>query len=656
MSESVKIHPEAQLNLRLIDEYDNASRKKWVKQAAEDYQFALNEQWTKEEIRELEARGQFPLVVPRVFPILKQKEGQLTANKPKFIVAPAESGDVNVARMINQIFDYIWSISDGNSVLGRAVQDSLFKGLGYLYAYFDKYEDSGRGEIKIDYLRPEDVFVDPNSRRKDFSDSDHILVKKELTVQQVKKKFPDIAARLLKQAPQGTGEHELAGTYTSKLEEPIFPSDVYNHEDKYRLIERYTKVRIKQFVVQTETGIEVLTEEEANALISTGEISPDALAPAYVYRVRVVCTLEGELVYDITLPISELPIVPIPNEYTGTPYPMSDVRFLRGMQREVNKRRSLMIAHATVSTNPRLMVEEGSIPKDQDIEREWARPASVIRYFPGKQPPQQYPPVPLPSALYQLEAEAKYDMEYTAGIFALSQGSSREAPETFRATLAIEEFGNRRIQLTARNINRAVAKLGKVLLEMIQAYYDYEKTFRILQDDGNVSEFTINKLVKDDYTGEIKRLYDITTGKYDVYFIAGSTLATNRTALLDLMIKLYQMGIVDDVEVLKNLDNVDINKLIERKSMLAQTTQQLQQLQNQMQDLLQTVEKLQAENMDLQKQIEIERFRAQLQREVDNLRLTNEATRQKMNLSIESLKQADKLQRQQASKSSTQTK
>ena len=68
-------------------------------------------------------------------------------------------------------------------------------------------------------------------------------------------------------------------------------------------------------------------------------------------RVCQVVVMGDQLLYKRVLPVDKYPVVPFMNIHTRTPYPVSDVRMCKDMQEYINKTRSLIIAHATTSTN-----------------------------------------------------------------------------------------------------------------------------------------------------------------------------------------------------------------------------------------------------------------------------------------------------------------
>jgi hypothetical protein len=637
---------EAKYNDQLYEDYNDFNRQAWLKNVTKDKDFYLGKQWTQDEKNEIEERGQSALVVQRVFPIIRQKLAQVTQKNPSFRVVGIDDSDNQVSHMMNNLLTYVWNISKGRTVLRRAVEDSLVKGMGYLYAYVDKFGDFGRGEVKIRHLNPEDVMVDPNSRESDFDDSENILIVKDLTRPQVKRLLPDWSDKQIAELEMNGDSRHLYKSELISYQEPISPEDGDSHEDKYRWIERYTKIKLKHYIYEKDDhNVEVLTQAEYDEMetdlrnqVELGEIAPEyysdfesRIIETYLDRVEVCISVSNKKVSSTILPISYYPIIPFINIYTGMPYGMSDVSTLRGMQKEVNKRRSLMIAHANVSTVPRLLLQDGAVVNEGQLERDWARPGAIIKYLRGFEKPEQQAPTPLPNALYQLESEAKYDMEYTAGVFGVSMGDPQQAPETFRGTMAIEEFGNRRIQLTADMVNDALTALGKVLVEFIQATYTIEKTIRLVEPDGDVIVNTINQPIYDSYQNVTSKVNDITVGRFDVFYVAGSTLASNRWAMLNELKELYTMGIVDDIEVLKKTEVFDTPRLIERKSQLSQAMQQNKEMQEGVKNLMQEVEKLRNKNIQLEKKLILQDYKAELQETLDGIgieKIKDEALRE----------------------------
>ncbi|HAW57579.1 MAG TPA: hypothetical protein DCX03_00970, partial [Bacteroidales bacterium] len=487
MSEN-EIHPLVLEAEELYHDYE-AYHDIWAEQAQMNRDYVYNKQWSEDEVEELQKRNQAPLVVNRIFPAIDAKMAIMAAKNPGVRVTGREDSDNKVARIFEDIMQYCWQISDGDSLSAQALADSLITGLGYMYVYVDKYADDGLGEVKFGYADPDDIYIDPTSKDPLCRDAESILIVKHITKRQAKLRYPQYQEII--DAAETSIEKQRGGSMHADEGQIVGRDMVDIKKEKVRIIERYYKT-IKNFVrfVDESGEIQVLPEEEFNAINEgvaespTSEGNIDILGYVYVPRIRVSGIVGSDLLYDVELPIEDYPIVPFCNVYTGTPYGMGEPAFLMGQQDMLNKLYSLMIAHTQTSTNPKVFVEKGSVEDIDQFRIEYSKPGAVMEYMPGVTPPKDIPPVPLSNALFSLAADMKYETEYSSGVFPLMQGSSQGAPETFRGTLAIEEFGNRRIMLKMKTVERALTQLFKQAVTLAQTVYTTHKIFRLIQPNG----------------------------------------------------------------------------------------------------------------------------------------------------------------------------
>jgi hypothetical protein len=576
--------------LKIYQNYRD-QRAKHFEEVEIDRGFVLNNQWTDAEATELEERGHSPLVINRIFPVIMQEIAIMTAKNVEFRVLAREDGDVRVAKIGNDLMSYIQDRNNFPLLFSKIIYDFLVPGSGYALVYQDAYTFEGM-EVGIDHIPFEDVFADPYAKRQDLYDAENILVSKLITGGQFQRIFPD-KSEALKQAQQDweSGQYVSTGLYNQG--NITQSKDIYDPDrDLYRIIERYSYSKIKKVkIVETARGATKLYLPEEFEQIKGQKAVQQAIS-AGAYNVTEVwddqsyleTSLGGAVVYSKTaLPSRRIPVIPFMNLHHGTPYSIGDVRFLRGIQKEINKRRSLLIAHATTSTASKLLVEKGAIDDIEEAERKNARPGAIIEYNTGYNVPQQNIPVPLPNGLFQLEGEAKYDLEYLAGMFAISQGSTRDAPETFRATLAIEEFANRRLNLKMRSVTNSLSIMGSVAWEYMQKSYNYDKVVRIVKPDSSEQEIKLG-LVDDPQEADIRKVFNVTTGTYDVKAVGGSTMASNRWAELQEYKELLQMGAIDQPEFLKKTNIFDKEGILQRSGQLQQAQNQLEQMAQMLED------------------------------------------------------------------------
>ena len=330
-------------------------------------------------------------------------------------------------------------------------------------------------------------------------------------------------------------------------------------------------------------------------------------------HVEMCCSVGDHQLYMVTLPIEHYPIVTFMNRHNRNPYPISDVRLVKGLQEYINKIRSLIVAHASSSTNVKLLIPRGSMNKQQ-LEAEWARAGTaVIEFDPELGQPIVAGPVPLPNELYKNEADAKADIERILGIYALMQGDQGAAPQTYKGTVALDEFGQRRIKSKKDDIEAGLNQMGKVIIQFIQAYYTGEKTIRLMNPNALPTEIAINQDIYDPVTGMfLERLNDVTIGKYDLIVVSGSTLPSNKWARFEYYMQLYQTGLIDQVEVLKQTDVADMEGVLERADQRKQMASQIQQLQAQVKQLSGDLQTAQRESVQDRKRVEVKEFEKKL--------------------------------------------
>jgi hypothetical protein len=201
----------------------------------------------------------------------------------------------------------------------------------------------------------------------------------------------------------------------------------------------------------------------------------------------------------------------------------------------------------------------------------------------------------LSSAFYQIVQQGKVDMEYLAGIYGTSMGSSENQSETYRGMLALDEYGTRRVkQWLKSSIEPSLKQLGQVVKDFSQGVYKAHKVMRIVQPNNieNMKEVEINVPIYNDYGQAIGKWNDYETARFDVRIVAGSTLPVNRWAYLAEMKELMKLGIVDDIAVLAETDIRNKDKIVERKSLYSQLQSQLAKLQEQVKDKNGTIETL----------------------------------------------------------------
>ena len=554
-------------------------RTDWALEAANDEDFFFGNQWTQSQIYDLGEKGMAPLVVNRTMPVIMQEVSMFTAKRPTFRALPRDDSDVSKAGFWTDVFDYIWYISNGDSEFQQCIRDYFVMGLGYMCAFINPMADDGRGEVQVESVPVWDVYPDPNCRKIDFSDARSICVSRRIDVDSLLRMYPHERRQILKADAEMGSNSDRPGGNPGIVGQYLTP-DMYDYVSAYsgsqgrklRTIDCYEKILepyIRIYYLSNGNVQEIPAEKWNTALESNPGLVVEKF---YKTRVKLTQTLGSSVVlHELVLPCEDYPIVPFVLHHARTPFPIGDVAVIKGMQIEINKRRSIMIHNASLSGNSRFMAEEGAIKNEADFERRGARAGYLLKYRKGYEKPEQLHPAALPNAFIQLEGEAKQDLEYAVSVFAHMMGSSADAPETYRALLALEEAGQKKIHHKALHARHSLRILGKVVLQLSQAVYQRPKLMRIVGED-NVEMKTIwmNKLQLDPLTGEMQTINDARVGKFDIVVSDSTSMPTNRMALLNLYLEMFQLGIIDRTEVIKKTDVRDRDGLLERMGEIQQ--------------------------------------------------------------------------------------
>lgn len=666
----------AQQTKQLFEKFADSNRNSWITAINEDANFRLGNQWTEEQVAEMTAKGQPPISINRIHPAVEMAKAMLTSQRPSFRVSPREDSDNQIAQAMNGLLQYVWQISDADMKHSDIVDDMLTKTVGYWYVYIDPHADNGKGEVKLDRLRVEEVFVDPNSRDRFFRDASDIIISRKYTKGLLKQIYPEFRKAISNAC--GNDRDDYVGTANYNLNKIYNPDEEeINRDDDFaeyiRYYERYTKEIVKRWAVYEDfSGIENILDDnefkeyikrpawnvngkiysnqlqvqevynslimaynqeldnlkQAEALVAQGQLSEEEYAklvstlplPPKVdeltfndllqagiiksiqintKRVKMICVVGDTTLYQRHLKTEDYPIIPYCNIHTGTPYPVSDVRIIRDKQCALNKINSIIISHASLSTNSKLIVPQGSCDV-KDLERRWTIPGSIheMALGEGEGIPIVVHPLPIPNELFALDNVYKNDIDHEFGIYESMMGNAQQSPSTYRATIAIDEFGQRKLRNKMQIIETGLTLLGKIVLSFCQELYSNEKIIRLLQPNNSMTEYAINKKIYDQYNHEVINVVnDISRAKYDVIVVAGSTLPSNRYAQLEMYMDAYKNGIIDNVEVLKKTEIFDIEGVLERTDRVTQLTNALQQAEEKIKQLSGDLQTAQRETM-----------------------------------------------------------
>ena len=640
-----------------FDRWHNA-REDWDVAAREDIDFYLGNHFSADEADELASRNQSAVPMDRLYSAIEQFKAIITSKPPKFSAVAREDSDTKMANVWKVILEYIWDLSDGDEQFKQAVHDYAVTGLGYFYAYIDKEADYGRGEIKFKHLNPFKVYVDPNSRERYFGDASGIMVSNIMSKMQILDAYPQLgqpieegSEKLLIDQIETVSEEDWPDNSNKRTMDSFTPDIVKDYDyqgssEKYRLIEYYSKVKVPYYrLLDRRNNQEKIIPQEQFQAMQQDKQFLNAIDKGLIdfvevqqTRIRQTGSLGQIVLYDSVLDTDIYPVVPVPNIWTNTPYPMSDVRKNKDFQRFLNKVVSLITSHAQASSGLKLLIPQGSVQDIEELERDWANPNATLEYDASFGEPHFPAPQALSSSIMQLPAMIEKYIDLNMGIFEMMQGNAEVAPRTSSATIMLEDFGQRRSKSKLRDVEGSLKRIGRVVYNLAKSHYNFQKTFRISQPNNDINEYTVNKRLYDDKSKELMQIEnEISVGQFDVRVIGNSTMPSNKWGEWEVYMQAYQSGLIDKVEALKKTDIFDKEGVLTRTDQIQQLQQALGQAQNQIKKVSGDLQTAHRESIQARKRTEVEKFKAELSKESSSRKADDK-------LAIGKLKDAVKLE------------
>lgn len=574
----------------------------WRNKAVEYYRAYNTDQWTKEEREYLTKHKRFPITINIVAPVVDGLVSMIAANSPRYKAVPSNVTGTRVAAIADFLLEYSAYISHFPHEFVQCSHDYAVCGIGWMQADIDTTLDYGMGEVVTRSLRWTDVFWDWRAKRPGLRDMGWVIVFNEISGRQLKVMFPQHEALITEAGKMDFGslsssKVELTSSSVEKL--VYFPGDIlqgqgddfFDGDDKLiPVLEHYEKVYVKMWIIfdPVKGYPEYLTDEEYD-VIEPG-LHPKVKEKRFrvtIPRVLKTIVLGGLKVLDeYIMPISELPVVPIVKLSSGSALPQGIIQRILDIQTEQNKRRMAIIENAMATSAGRLLGPKNAINREEwDVMSRM--PGALIEYKSGmameNEPFIQLQAQPLPNQFYYLEQTTIGLMEYVSGVDSLFLGSTKNMPETYRQSLMIEDYGTRKIKaIDMTTVDSALEVLGQCTFEMQQWWYDYQKQVSIVDDEGMLRQVVINRKDVNQETGEVRGYLDsVRDYKFQIRIITGSTMPTNKYAVLELYLGLFDRGLVDEESVLRQTDITNIEEVLDRVSRLRQISSTVNDLQEQ---------------------------------------------------------------------------
>jgi hypothetical protein len=321
-------------------------------------------------------------------------------------------------------------------------------------------------------------------------------------------------------------------------------------------------------------------------LIMKGEVKPSR---RLLDRIKHVASIGNKVLFENILPTQHHVLIPLINNFDRTVLPVGDVRRVKREQEFINSVRQLIVTHAAETVNFKIGYPEGRY-NEAKLNEIWSD--KTKRFLPydaemNSSGLQVIGPAPLPNNLYLLEQQARKNIQERLGIFNMQAGDPTDAPNTYKGTVALDEYGQRRIKSKKDDIEAFLNQIGKVVVDFVQYYYTDTRVINIVSPNDKPITITLRNDSRMDnlYEGNEFRINDVMVGQYDLIVVSGSTLPSNRFAMAEMYKEWYQIGLLDQETTLRKSEIPEVDTIMERvgqmnqlKAMLAQAQEQIKKL------------------------------------------------------------------------------
>ncbi|HNN89088.1 MAG TPA: portal protein [Giesbergeria sp.] len=630
---------EALEHFKLSEEAESENRKAWI----DDVRFArLGEQWPDGVKRQREIDGRPCLTINRLPAMLRQVVNDARQNKPAIKVHPVDSGAKReTAEILNGLIRNIEYTSNADVAYDTALDHAVTGGFGYFridvdYACDDEFDL----DIKICRIaNPLTVYGDENSTAADSSDWNKAFITELYTESEFEKRW------------KGAEKSNWESSYRDL-------PDGWRDNELVRVAEWWTREEVPAKLLKLSDGMVLYVNEymRIKDILDAQGITVVGERDTKTNKVKQKIISGAEVLEENEWAGKYIPIVPVYGDEVmveGKRHWISLTRWAKDPQQMFNYWRTASTELVALAPKAPYLGPKGAFNTDAN---KWAT-ANNVSYpyieYDGAVMPQRQPFAGPPAGALQEALNASDDMKSTMGIYDAALGA-RSNETSGRAILQRQRESDTATFNYIDNLSRAIRHAGRVMVDLIPKVYNAPRIIRVIHEDGSNESVPINQPFTPDQAKSpqaqayeagktqetvdgLTRIYDVTTGKYDVTCEAGPSFSTKREEAAAQMIELGRMfppmmQVAGDLLV-KNLDWPGADDIADRlKAMLPPQLQgqspQVMQMRQQMQQMdqmaKQAVGQLNQQIAQLQQQLQQEKShdaQAMLQADIDRKKL-----------------------------------
>lgn len=598
--------------LRIYDhavQVDDHNRTRY----ADDIKFArLGEQWPEAMRKKREQEGRPCLTINRMTSIIRQVVNDARQNKPAIkFHAVGDGADEWTAKVLDGLVRNIEYSSNADVAYDTAIDNAVSGNVGYFRITTDySGDDVFDQDIGIERIA-DSLSVVPDGYALDADSANWMdaFVTDDYSKDAFKAKWPKADTSSF----EGDGKGMAQGWLSDNL---------------VRVAEWWRRREVTKVIVKLSNGQIVdeakLEDPEFVALMEAEKVAEVARRPTRSMKVEQIIMNGCEVLETNAWAGKYIPIVPVYGDEVvidGKRHLKSLIHDAKDPQRMLNYWRTASTELVALAPKAPFIGAVGSFATDPNWATANSENHQYLEYDPvpeaGNMPPQRQPFAGPPAGALQEALNASDDIKSTTGIFDASLGA--QGNETSgRAILARQREGDTSTFNFTDNLSRGIRHAGRIMADLIPKVYTVARVIRTIQEDGTNRNVKVNqpteplpeeaKAAGEQMAG-VMRMYDLTTGKYDVTCESGPSYSTKRQEAANQMTEFMRAvpgaGQVMGDLLAKNLDWPGADEIADRlKLLLPPQAQgqnpQLMQAQQQMQQMQQMLAQAQQQIAQLQ--------------------------------------------------------
>lgn len=587
--------PEDKKTLQLVDALYSKSKKyrkrydqKWI----DFYKMFRGRQW--KEVRPSYRNSE---VLNLVFQTIQSMVPILTDSRPKLEFLPTVPAEFELADILTKVAENDWLHNNWLEVLTEIIYDAHFYGTGFGYLGFNPDAEMGLGSIEFESADPFYIFPDPQARDVNGKRTKHFIHAEPVDISQLKREYPDKAQYIAADVIDFS-QGDKADIYQVMFKSPTDSKLIVEGPSGYDSIAKNQALKITVYFKDDDYDemeqIE-LNDDGTPKNDETGNPVNKLVKQKKYPTGRKIVAAGGVLLEDGAcefedgmFPYLKLTNYMLPREFWG----MGDVEQIDGPQKTINKLISFTLDVMTLMGNPIWVV---GTQANIDTDNLFNKPGLIVETDAPDQVRRE-PGVDMPPFVLQLLDRYKQYIDGITGQTDLSRGVEPSDITAASAISDLQQAQQTRLRLKSRHIDAFLNDFGKLYVSRVFQFYSVPRIVRVSGDQNASSffHFHIEKFDKQDEQGQTitQRVAHITnskgetksieiTGDFDVKVSTGSSLPFAKEAKGDMGMKLFQLGVIDAEELLKNLDYPNYEAVLQR------TQQQKQQAMGQQQQMQQ---------------------------------------------------------------------